>query len=176
MNDPSAAPDAIGADLLFRPIAELIGEHARAAPRHPALVDSSSMLDYASLDALMDRIAASLQRDGVAAGDSIAICAVNSTRYAAVFLGALRAGVVVAPLAASVTPASFRSMLGDADARLLFVDASADAVLDGADDGLPPRISLDGQAVGTSFDAWLAGEGTAPRPVRIGPDMAFNII
>ena len=32
-----------------------------------------------SLDALMDRVAASLQRDGVAPGDAIAICAVNST-------------------------------------------------------------------------------------------------
>ncbi len=107
----------------------------------------------------MDRVAASLQRDGVAAGDSIAICAVNSTRYAAIFLGALRAGVVVAPLAASVTPASFRSMLADAGARLLFVDASADAVLGGDDAGLPRRISLDGKASGTAFDDWLAAAG-----------------
>ena len=124
----------------------------------------------------MDRVAASLQRDGVAAGDSIAICAVNSTRYAAIFLGALRAGVVVAPLAASVTPASFRSMLADAGARLLFVDASADAVLGGDDAGLPRRISLDGKASGTAFDAWLAAAGSAPHAVEIRPEMAFNII
>ena len=176
MNDPSAASGAAGADLPFRSIAELIREHARAAPRHPALVDSSSTLDYGSLDALMDRVAASLQRDGVAAGDSIAICAVNSTRYAAIFLGALRAGVVVAPLAASVTPASFRSMLADAGARLLFVDASADAVLGGDDAGLPRRISLDGKASGTAFDAWLAAAGSAPHAVEIRPEMAFNII
>ena len=39
MNDPSPALPAVGADLPFRPIADLIGEHAKAAPRHPALVD-----------------------------------------------------------------------------------------------------------------------------------------
>ena len=170
MNDPSVASGAVGADLPFRSIAALIREHARAVPRHPALVDSASTLDYGSLDALMDRVAASLQRDGVAAGDSIAICAVNSTRYAAIFLGALRAGVVVAPLAASVTPASFRSMLADAGARLLFVDASADAVLGGDDAGLPRRISLDGKASGTAFDAWLAAAGQcAAAPSRSAP-------
>ena len=177
MNHPSTEGGAAGADLPFRSLADLIREHAQAAPRQPALVDSSSTLDYASLDALMDRVVASLQRDGVAPGDRVAICAVNSTRYAAIFLGALRAGVVVAPLAASVTPASFRSMLADAGARLLFVDASADAVLGGGDDaGLPRRISLDAKAAGTAFDAWLAGAGSAPPAVEIRPEMAFNII
>ena len=60
-------------------------------------------IDYGALDALMDRVAAALQRDGVRPGDSIAICAHSAPRYAAVFLGALRAGVAVAPLAPSVT-------------------------------------------------------------------------
>ncbi len=123
----------------------------------------------------MDRVAASLQRDGVAPGEAIAICALNSTRYAALFLGALRAGVVVAPLAASVTAASFRSMLGDAGARILFVDASANDVL-GDGSGLPPRVALAADAPGTPFDDWLAAEGSAPRPVATRPEMPFNII
>ncbi|HSC65157.1 MAG TPA: class I adenylate-forming enzyme family protein, partial [Caldimonas sp.] len=176
MSDPSAAGGLVPVDLPFRPIAELLREHAQAAPHQSALVDSSSTLDYGALDALMDRVAASLQRDGVGAGDSIAICAINSTRYAAIFLGALRAGVVVAPLAASVTPASFRSMLADAGARLLFVDAGADDVLGDGDAGLSRRISLDGVASGTAFDAWLAAPGSAPHAVEIRPEMAFNII
>jgi acyl-CoA synthetase (AMP-forming)/AMP-acid ligase II len=79
----------------------------------------------------MDRVAASLQRDGVGEGEAIAICAGSSARYAAIFLGALRAGVVVAPLAPSSTSASFASMLADAKARLLFVDAAALEALGG---------------------------------------------
>src|SRR6476646_336393 len=112
--NPTGPDAAAAADLPFRPIADLVREHATSAPGRRALVDGASTLDYAALDATMDRVAASLQREGVAPGEAIAICAQNSTRYAAIFLGALRAGVVVAPLAASVTPASFRSMLADA--------------------------------------------------------------
>ena len=38
------------------------------------------------------RVAAALQRDGVRPGDAIGICAASSVRYAALYLGALRAG------------------------------------------------------------------------------------
>jgi len=72
-----------------------------------------------------DRVAASLQRDGLNRGDAVALCANTSPRYAAVFLGALRAGVVVAPLAPSVTAESFESMLRDAQPKRLFADAAA---------------------------------------------------
>ena len=85
----------------FGSVAELVHLHALASPHRPALSESNSSrtLTYGELDALMDRIAASLQRDGVNAGESIAICAASSVNYAAVFLGALRAGIAVAPLA-----------------------------------------------------------------------------
>jgi len=162
-------------DPPFRPLAALIGELAAADGRQRALVDPTSTISYAQLDHLMDRVAAALQRDGVGAGECIAICAASSVRYAAVFLGALRAGVVVAPLAPSVTPASFRSMLDDAQARLLFIDASAaDALGDGSPD--VPVVALDGATAGDGFDAWLAPVGARPRPVAIEPAMAFNII
>jgi len=174
MNQAATAA-AAAPDLPFRPIAELVREHAQNAPGRPAIVDGTSTLDYAGLDATMDRVAAALQRDGVMPGEAIAICALNSTRYAAIFLGALRAGVVVAPLAASVTPASFRSMLADAGARILFVDSSASPVL-GEGGDLPRLVALDGQAPGVACAAWLAAPGSTPRPVEIRPEMAFNII
>ena len=162
----------------FRPIAELVHEHAVATPRHPAIVDSDgTAIDYGTLDALMDRVAASLQRDSVAPGQAIAICARNSVACAALFLGALRAGVVVAPLASSVTPASFRSMVGDAEASVLFVDASAADVIAGiGGDGAPTLVALAEGAPGMSLDRWLAPLGSTPQPVEIRPDMPFNII
>ncbi len=83
-------------DAPFTTLAELIRSHARQQPAHAALRDDQQTLSYAQLDALMDRVAAALQRDGVQPGQAIAICALNSVRYAALFLGALRAGVVVA--------------------------------------------------------------------------------
>jgi long-chain acyl-CoA synthetase len=165
-------------DPPFAPIADLVRAHASAAPRHPAIVDADgAAIDYGALDALMDRVAASLQRDRVAPGHAIAICARNSVSYAALFLGALRAGVVVAPLASSVTPASFRSMVGDAGVRLLFVDASAADVLAGVGgEGAPSLVALSEGAPGTPFDRWLAPAGSTPQPVEIRPEMPFNII
>jgi acyl-CoA synthetase (AMP-forming)/AMP-acid ligase II len=171
MNTPPTNPDLAP----FRTISDLVHEHARARPAHAALVQGDDVLSYAALDALMDRIAATLQRDGIVPGDAIAICANSSPRYAAVFLGALRAGAAVAPLAASVTPESFASMLGDAQARLLFIDAAALDAL-GASAPAVRCIALGGNAPGESFDTWLAPEGARPQPVEVGAQAPFNII
>ena len=159
----------------YRTISDLVREHARARPDRAALVQGDAVLGYAALDALMDRVAASLQRDGLQPGDAIAICANASPRYAAVFLGALRAGVAVAPLAPSVTPESLASMRGDAEARWLFADAAALDALGGecSDDD---AVSLDGIAPGRNFDDWLMPEGARPTPVEVPPDAPFNII
>lgn len=107
----------------FGAIADLVRLHAQHTPDHAALADAQQALDYGALDALMDRVAAALQRDGLGPGDAIAVCAASSVNYAAVFLGALRAGVAVAPLAPGSTPASLARMIEDADARILFIDA-----------------------------------------------------
>ena len=172
------AEPVAAADPPFQTLAELIRRHARERPTQPALVQGDVRLSYAELDALMDRVGASLQRDGLKPGDAIAICAQSSPRYAVVFLGALRAGIAVAPLAPSVTPESFASMRGDAQARWLFADAAAlDALgaIDGAT-GAAHCISFDGVAPGTAFDAWLTPEGARPQPVDVAPAAPFNII
>ena len=153
-------------DAEFGVITELIHQHGQAAPERRALSDGRITLSYAALDALMDRVAASLQRDGLQPGDAIALCASASALYAAVFLGALRAGVAVAPLAPGAPAAVFERMLGDADARILFVDGGVPTV------STLLCIALDGPA----FDDWLTPPGSRPEPVTILPDWPFNII
>ena len=81
----------------FATIPDMIRAHASARPDDDALIQDDRRLNYAELDDLMDRIAAALQRDGVRPTESIAICASTSIEYAALFVGALRAGVAVAP-------------------------------------------------------------------------------
>ncbi|HEY8605997.1 MAG TPA: class I adenylate-forming enzyme family protein [Noviherbaspirillum sp.] len=161
----------------FETLPRLISLHARAAPDHPALVQDGKQLTYGELDALMDRIAAALQRDGVQPRDAIAICASTSIAYAALFLGSLRAGVAVAPLAPSSSPESLVTMTEDADARLLFLDAGVHEALAQVRGKLrPPLIALDGAGFGQAFEAWLAPVGSKPAPVGIQPDWPFNII
>ena len=161
--EPAAQP-------AYSDIASRIRLHAQQSPAARALVEGERSVDYATLDRHMDRIAAALQRDGLAPGAAIALCAASSIEYACVFLGALRAGVVVAPLAPGATPASLQRMLADAEAKLLFTTGEIDV-----GDGGPPRVALDGSAAGRPFDDWLAG-CEAPRPVAIEPGAAFNII
>ncbi|RYF34934.1 MAG: 4-coumarate--CoA ligase [Comamonadaceae bacterium] len=163
-------------DREFGAIADLIRIHARQRPSSLALRDGKSTLTYAELDALMDRIAASLQRDGLQPGDAIAICAAASVPYAAVFLGALRAGVAVAPLAPGSTAASLARMMEDAEARLLFTDPLGAEAIGPARQGTPPRIALDGSDVGRALDDWLAPAGTRTQAVEVQPAWPFNII
>jgi len=173
MNTPALATPF---DQEFGLVADMIRLHARRDPRLPALIDGRRTLDYGELDALMDRIAAALQREGVRPQEAIAVCASASVEYAAVFLGALRAGVVVAPLAPSETAKSLAAMLADSGAKLLFVDAGTAASFAAVDVGAAPRIALDGSAAGRAFADWLAPEGATPAPVSPQPDWAFNII
>ena len=163
-------------DVDFGVITDQIRAHAQAAPERRALVDPQRTLSYGELDALMDRVAASLQRDGLQPGDAIGICAASSATYAAVFLGALRAGVVVAPLAPGVLPAAFANMLRDAGARLLFVDGSVAGTTGPATGGSAPRIALDGSDSARPLEDWLAPEGAKPQPVAPQPGWPFNII
>jgi len=164
-------------DLPFGTIPGLIRMHAAERPRHAALVLGERALDYAALDAQMDRIAAALARDGVRPRDCVSICAATSLEYAAVFLGALRAGAVVAPLAPSSTGDELAAMAVDAGAKLLFLDASSARTLEQARAEIPAaRVALDGSAAGKPFAAWLAPHGARPGPVAIQPDWPFNII
>ena len=169
---PAAASPAAPS---FQTLSALIRGHAQAQPTRLALTQGQTRIDYATLDALMDRVAASLQRDGLKYGDTIALCAQATPLCAVVFLGALRAGVAVAPLAPSVTPQSFASMLGDARARCLFADAAALDAL-GTSGTTLHCIALDAAAPGTAFDAWLMPAGARPAPVDVQPEWPFNII
>ena len=155
----------------FGTIPELIRLHAVRAPRRAALIQDSRSLDYAGIDALMDRVAAALERDGLRAGDAIALCAANSIEYAAVFLGALRAGVAVAPLAPSATPESIVAMAADAGATHFFVDDAAARAL------APVKAQLAARTVQLSaLEPWLAPRGASPRAVEATPEAPFNII
>ena len=162
----------IAADMLasaFATLPDLIRAHAVERGDRPALASGAGRIDYAGLDRLMDRIAAALQRDGVTQGQAVAIVAASSIEYAAIFLGALRAGNVAAPLAASSTPESLMAMIADCAAPIVFLDAEAAETLAGQQIGAQVVLL-------TALGAWLAPEGAAPSPVTITPEDGFNII
>ncbi len=161
----------------FGTIADLVRAHAVESPEATALIDGDRRLSYAELDAVMDRVAAGLQRDGLVSGDIIAVCGRNALAYATLFLGALRAGVAVSPLAPSSTPEAIAAMVRDCDAKLFFLDAATGEDLRRLPAPIPlPAITLDGSAHGQPFEAWLPAPGARPAPAEIAPRQAFNII
>ncbi|MDM0021896.1 class I adenylate-forming enzyme family protein [Variovorax saccharolyticus] len=163
----------------FGTIGELIRMHAQRAPERLALVDgsdSSQAIDYRELDHRMDDVAAALHESGLALGDRIAICGRSSVPYALVFLGALRAGVVVVPLAPSSTPQQLARMLSDSGARLFFVDDSVADLVSEIPQGRAQRIALDESKIGASFSRWTSSISVPARPATIEADSGFNII
>ncbi|MGY2732713.1 class I adenylate-forming enzyme family protein [Sphingomonas sp. UYP23] len=153
----------------FATLPDLIRAHAAEQGDKVALAEAGGELDYASLDALMDRIATALQRDGVRQGQAVAIIASASIDYAAVFLGALRAGCLATPIAPSGTPESIVAMIADCAAPITFVDADAATALAGQH--IPGKL-VRLKSLGT----WLAPDGATPAPVTIRPEDGFNII
>ena len=171
MNDTASRLSLLGQD--FGTLPDLVRSHARARPSAPALLHRGQSLDYAGLDRMMDRVALGLQRHGLASGGAVAVCAAASIAYACVFLGALRAGAAVAPLAPSSSPEALGAMIADCGAAFLFCDAETERALAPLRGKIGARlIRLDS----AEFETWLPEAGAAPAPAAIAPDDAFNII
>lgn len=151
----------------FGVLSELLAGNSRARPASSAMIDEERSISYAELDLLVDHIAASMQRDGGRKGDVVAIVSGNSIAACAVFLGALRAGCVPAPMAPSSSDDQLRRMIADCDATHVFVDARCDGSLL-ADPQRTVRLE--------ALEDWLDPTRVSPEPVAIEPDDSFNII
>ena len=166
----------------FSTLPETLRLNARLRPGHAAVIDGDRSTSYAELDALVDRAAAALQRDGVGLNSTLkagaaAICALSSLEYVATFLAALRIGAAAAPLAPSSTAESLLTMLEDCGSPLLFLDTGvAETLKPVADRIKAKRVALDGSDVGVPFAQWLAPEGAKADPVDAKPNAPFNII
>ncbi|MBI5720344.1 MAG: acyl--CoA ligase [Burkholderiales bacterium] len=161
----------------------MLAEAARANPASTALIDTRAgaerRLSFAEFDAAIARVAATLQREGLGAGATVAVIAAACAEYLIVFFGALRARLAVAPLAPSSTPAQLADMLADCEAHFVFVDADAATALRTVPLPAGTRVVLLHGTPGEpalAFESWLAAPGTLPAPVRIEPAWPFNII
>ena len=158
----------------FRDLPSLVAGHARQRPEATALVVGDQRLSYATLDALADRVAATLQREGLQPGERVAVCATSCPAYIAIYLGTLRAGGAVAPLAPSSTAEQLVGMAVDADARRFFLDAGVADALAAAGVQVPASLPVTRLE---QLDAWLPPAGTTPcagghRPrLAVQPDL-----
>jgi acyl-CoA synthetase (AMP-forming)/AMP-acid ligase II len=158
-------------DIPFTPMGALVRRHGEERRCAPAITVGPETLGWGALAGRAGRVAASLQRDGLKPGDAIAIVSGTSCDYVALYLGALTAGVCVAPMPPSATPAQIAAMVRDSGAPLLFLDAVNAEALAGQDIAAR-RIGIE------TLEDWLAsGE---PAPLDLSDEallpLPFNII
>lgn len=103
--------------------------HAATSPGRLALIDGHRSLDYASLDAEIDAIAAALHDDGARRGEPVGLMLENRSEYVATWMGLTRLGIACAHLGASTTAAELPPLLERSGIRRLFV---SDATLPAA--------------------------------------------
>ncbi|GAA5234058.1 class I adenylate-forming enzyme family protein [Verticiella sediminum] len=153
-------------------LGELLAWHAGRNPDGIALRDGERTLTLAELHALCGRLRARLAGCGLAAGDLIAVCALNGIEYAALFVAATSSGIGVVPLPPSAEAATLEAMLTDSRPSLLFVDRAGSHAAGPA----WPSVALEDGAPGQPWSDWLAGP--LGEPAAGHPDEAriFNVI
>ncbi len=161
----------------FVTYSEMIAVSAVEHPNSNAVIADDTSYTYAQLNNSMNRIAASLQRDAILPKACIAILANSSYDYLALFLGALRAGLAVAPLAPGSSPASIAAMIANAQAQYVFVDTANIALLSEVPESIRLRtILMDWSAAKNTLNQWLAPDGSQPVAVAVRADWPFNLI
>lgn len=155
----------------FGSFPQILADWAEHQPDHIALRDRDGEITWSEMNARIERIASRLVETGLKRGQSVAILGTSTIPYALVFLAAVRAGGVAAPLTTSASPVQLEAMAKDSGARHIFVDRAKLTEL-GEDcfDGID-RIVLD-----EDLDESMAPEGTTAPAFDPDPKAPFNII
>ena len=99
--------------------ATVLKEAARQQPGKAAALFDGGRLTYAELDALSDRFAAGLRRDGIGPGDAVALQLPNLPQFLIAYFGLLKNGSVVVPLNVLLKAPEVEYHLSDSGARAL---------------------------------------------------------
>lgn len=137
---------------------EFLEQSARRTPEQPFLVHEGRGLAYAEVDAGANALAAALLREGLRAGDRVALLARNSPLYVEAYYGILKAGGVAVPLNTAADPASLAYFLGHCGARHAVVGAGCERALIAA--------LAQGTPVETIFFEKPVADRLLPTPVR----------
>ena len=148
----------------------ILRDWAQAHPDKIALIDDDGDCAWAELIGLVERLAARLVETGLERGQSVAILGTSSINYALVFLAAVRAGGVAAPLTTSASPEQLAGMARDSGARHLFIDAHKAAEL--GQDFMADLIRVPLEEA----ENWMAPPGTLAPDFTPKPGDPFNII
>ncbi len=101
-------------------LAMILDEQARKRPEREAVVGSGLRLSYGQIQQAASRVAAGLEKLGLAPGDKIALGCPNLPWFPIVYYGILKLGGVVVPLNVLLKPREIAYHLKNSDARAYF--------------------------------------------------------
>ncbi len=108
---------------LIAPIPELLRRHAAARGEKCAYRDAHTSVTYAALLDRTGNLAGHLADNGVAAGDTVAICLPNSVAWVESCLAIARAGAISVPISYDSTEAEIAYRLSDANCKAIVTTA-----------------------------------------------------
>lgn len=109
-------------------LGRLVREQAMHYPSRIAVRLGHTTLDYATLDAMSDKVASYLRALGVEPGAKVALSCPNLPYFPVVYYGILKAGAVVVPLNVLLKAREIAYHLRDADAVAYFLFEGNDAL------------------------------------------------
>jgi long-chain acyl-CoA synthetase len=168
-------------------------------PNKPAIVykgrdGQQKTLTYRDLAAVVDRVAESLIRIGVAKGDKAAVCAYHGPDWVIADLAIAKIGAIVVPVYHTLSPQAAAYILRDSGAKLVFVDGAREfdaieqlrgdlpllrAVAVFATEGLEARngfLAFDDMKSGQGLSREIAGTGVASAMELPVPGDAASVV
>jgi long-chain acyl-CoA synthetase len=155
-----------------------LADHAAGAERSAALIlADGGTVSYGELYANSQRVAALLHDAGLRRGDGVALILPNCREFLEITWGCQLSGLYYSAVNTHFTPDEVLYVLGDSDARVVFVDSSmtqlAERIVARAP-GVGLRIVVGGGLPGwRSYDAAVADAGDAPPHVD-GSEMLYS--
>jgi long-chain acyl-CoA synthetase len=134
---------------------------AEATPDAVAVSCEGGARSFAELDAAANRLARTLRRHGLVAGDAVALVCGNRPEFAEVYFACQRAGLRLTPINWHLAEDEVAYIVSDCEARALVVDATIAAPVDAArrSPGIVVALAVGGARTGFGdYDAEVGGE------------------
>ncbi len=150
---------------------DCVREYARTTPDTPAFTFGDEVITFAELDAGSNRVAHALTAMGVTKGERISFLGKNHPLYFEALVGAAKIGAVMTPVNWRLAPPEVAYILGNCEARVVFVgDGFAEMLAKVRPDC--PRveevIGIDAaDHDGTDYRTWRDGHAADPVDVPI---------
>jgi long-chain acyl-CoA synthetase len=164
--------DNIAVSEPVRNIADLVRRAAQRNASGRALIFRETVLTWAELDSRVDQVAAQLRGRGLAEGERLGLALPNGLDFPIVYLGALRAGIVVVPVNPGYTGRELAHVLSDSGAVAVVGGTSVLAEVEKVRSELPALKHV------LAPGALVTGAATPGEPVtteRGGEDLALLI-